>query len=292
MNNFVNSMKNFFKNKNTVTVIGVIAVLGILYWGYSSTVNKAVEPVEIPVAANKIKPGQKITEEDIKYVTVPGITVSENVVLDSYNIVGKYANLNSTVPEGSMFYSDLIVSEENLPGKWIEKVKFKEGEEAYYLNTDAVATFGNSVVPKSYIDIYMKANDENGLVMYGKLLENIKVLAVHDGSGNNVFEDSEEQLETAYLGFAVTQEYYLLLKKAQYLTDSGIELVIAPHGTNLKDIGDVAVRSEDLRDYVIAKTAQIDTDVLLSEENTEEEQETEKEQTTTGTTIPQVKPQQ
>ena len=277
MNNFVNSMKNFLKNKNTVTVIGVIAVLGILYWGYSSTIKKATNPINVPVAATKITAGKQIKSEDVKYTSVAGIQVTENVITNSGSIVGKYTNLNVTIPEGSMFYSEWLVDEEHLPGKWIENVKFDEGEEAYYLNTDAVATLGNSVIPKSYIDLYMKAIDANGLVMYGKLLENIKVLVTHDGSGNNVFDDSGETRTTNYLGFAVTQEYYLLLKKAQYLTNSGIELVIAPHGTNLKDIGDVAVRSEDLRDYVIAKTAQIDTDVLLAEENIEETTVTETE---------------
>lgn len=277
MNNFVNSMKNFLKNKNTVTVIGIIAVLGILYWGYSSTIKKATNPINVPVAATKITAGKQIKSEDVKYTSVAGIQVTENVITNSGSIVGKYTNLNVTIPEGSMFYSEWLVDEEHLPGKWIENVKFDEGEEAYYLNTDAVATLGNSVIPKSYIDLYMKAIDANGLVMYGKLLENIKVLVTHDGSGNNVFDGSGENRTTNYLGFAVTQEYYLLLKKAQYLTNSGIELVIAPHGTNLKDIGDVAVRSEDLRDYVIAKTAQIDTDVLLAEENIEETTVTETE---------------
>lgn len=275
MNNFVNSLKNFLKNKNTVTVIGVIAVLGILYWGYSSTIKKATNPINVPVAASKLSAGKKIKSTDIKYISVAGIQVSENVITNSNNLINKYVNLNVTIPEGSMFYSEWIVSEDNLPGKWVEKVDFEEGEEAYYLNVDSVSTYGNSVVPKSYIDIYMKATDENGLVMYGKLLENIKILAVHDSSGNNVFDDSENKKQTSYLGFAVSQEYYLLLKKAQYLKNNGIELVIAPHGTKLKDIGEVAVRSEDLRDYVIAKTAQIDTDTLLSEEDIVEDDTTE-----------------
>lgn len=274
MNNFVNSMKNFFKNKNTVTVIGVIAVLGILYWGYSSTINKATNPINVPVAANKLTAGKQIKSSDIKYISVAGIQVSDSVITNSGQIINKYVNLNVTIPEGSMFYSEWVVSKENLPGKWIEDVDFDEGEEAYYLNTSVVETYGNSVIPDSYIDIYMKATDENGLVMYGKLLENIKILAVHDSSGNNVFDDAEDAKQTSYLGFGVSQEYYLLLKKAQYLTQSGIELVVAPHGTKMKELGDVVVRSEDLRDYVIAKTAQIDTDTILAEQNTEETTET------------------
>ena len=52
-----------------------------------------------------------------------------------------------------------------------------------------VSTFGNSILPDSHIDIYMSARDENGNIMYGKLFSSIKVLAVHDGSGHNVFAD-------------------------------------------------------------------------------------------------------
>ena len=36
-------------------------------------------------------------------------------------------------------------------------------------------TLGNNVLPDTYIDIYMKATDENGTAMFGKLLKNIKV---------------------------------------------------------------------------------------------------------------------
>jgi len=263
MNNFMISLKKFFKNKNTVTVLGVIIVLVVLYWGYSSAVNKATAPVTVPVASNRIDPYTKITKDDIEFRKVPGITVEDNVIRKQTEIVGNYTNLNVTIPEGSMFYTEWIVTEDELPGKWIEKVNFEEGEEAFYLNVDSVSTMGNSVIVNSYIDIYMRAYNEVGLIQYGKLLENIKVLAVHDSTGNNVFDG--DKTATNYLGFAVTQEYYLLLRKAQYLEDLGVELVIAPHGTAVGELGDVAVRSQELRDYIIAQTAQIDTDILLSQ---------------------------
>ena len=35
-------------------------------------------------------------------------------------------------------------------------------------------TYGNSIYPGNYIDIYMKAINENGQLMVGKLVENIK----------------------------------------------------------------------------------------------------------------------
>ena len=36
MNNLLIGLKRFISNKNTVTVIAVIIILGLLYWGYSS----------------------------------------------------------------------------------------------------------------------------------------------------------------------------------------------------------------------------------------------------------------
>ena len=35
MNNIIVTFQRFLKNKNTVTIIGVVAVIGILYWGYN-----------------------------------------------------------------------------------------------------------------------------------------------------------------------------------------------------------------------------------------------------------------
>ena len=56
MNDFVNKLKKFFKNKNTVTILGVIIVLALLYWGYSTQVTTSVTPTQVPVAADTIQP--------------------------------------------------------------------------------------------------------------------------------------------------------------------------------------------------------------------------------------------
>ena len=111
MNNFVISLKRFLTNKNVVTVLGVLLVLVILFWGYSSSIKKETNPVSIPVAAKKINAKTKITNEDVVYTQVAGSMVSEGVIRTSYDIVGKYTNINVTVPEGSMFYREWLVEE-------------------------------------------------------------------------------------------------------------------------------------------------------------------------------------
>ena len=43
MNSVLNPLKRFVSNKNTVTIIGVILVLVLLYWGYSTQVNNILK---------------------------------------------------------------------------------------------------------------------------------------------------------------------------------------------------------------------------------------------------------
>ena len=160
MNNFVMGLKRFITNKNVVTVIGVLLVLAILFWGYTSSIKKETNPVNVPIAAKKINPKTQITSEDVTYAQVANRMVGQGVLRSSALIVGKYTNLNVTIPKGSMFYSEWIVDAEELPGNWIEQLDYESGELGYYMDVNVENTLGNNVLPNTYIDIYMKAIDE------------------------------------------------------------------------------------------------------------------------------------
>ena len=274
MNNFVVGLKRFFTNKNVITIILVLVILVVLYIGYSSSIKSKTNPVSLPVAAHTINSQTKITSEDIVYKQVANSMITENVVRYSGNIIGKYTNLNVTIPAGSVFYQDWIVAEENVPGNWIEQLDYEKGELGYYMDVDIESTLGNSVLPNTYIDIYMKATDENGTVMFGKLMKNIKVLVVHDASGKNVFADSTDVGNPAKIGFAVSQDYYVLLKKAEYLN---IDLILAPRGSTVPTENYVIVTSSTLRDYIDAQTITVEEDIVAEEikdnnESTQQEQ--------------------
>lgn len=262
MNNFVIGLKKFITNKNVVTVIGVLLVLGILFWGYTSSIKKETNPLNIPVASKKINAMTQITSEDITYTQVASRMVGEGVIRSSAQLIGKYTNINVTIPKGSMFYMDWIVEAEKIPGNWIEQLDYENGELGYYMDVNIENTLGNNVLPNTYIDIYMKASDENGTTMFGKLLKNIKVLVVHDGSGNDVFKDSTSIGSPSKIGFAVSQDLYVLLKKAEYLN---IDLVLAPRGSTVPSEDSIIVTSATLRDYIDAQTITVEEDIVEEE---------------------------
>lgn len=263
MNNFVIGFKKFITNKNVVTVLGVLLVLVILFFGYTSSINKETNPVNVPVAARKINANTQITSEDVTYRQVANRMVGTNVVRYSNNIIGKYTNINVTIPEGSVFYNEWLVSEDAVPGNWIEQLDYEAGELGYYMSVDVENTLGNNVLPNTYIDIYMKAPDENGTVMFGKLLKNIKVLVVHDISGKDIFKDPAAIGSPSKIGFAVSQDLYVLLKKAEYL--NSIDLIIAPRGSTVPSENYIVVTSATLRDYIDAQTITVEEDIIVEE---------------------------
>ena len=129
MNNLVESIKRVFQNKNTVTIIGVIVILVLLYIGYSTQINRAVNPVSVPVATQTIQPRTEITSDMVKQVDMPNISVEENVVRTKAAVVGKYSNINSVIPAGSMFYKEMLITKDDLPDAAF--IKLKSGEVPY-----------------------------------------------------------------------------------------------------------------------------------------------------------------
>ncbi|MCI5552568.1 MAG: SAF domain-containing protein [Tenericutes bacterium] len=265
MNNFVISFKRFIKNKNTVTIIGVVAVLMILYFGYRYQINKATSPVTgIPVAAVTIQPRTKITTDMVDTVSVAPILLQSNVYRTKAQVIDKYSNVNTVIPQGSMFYKDTLISESELPDAAL--IKLESGQVPYNFPVNMAMTYYNSIYPDNYIDIYMKAVNENGTLMVGKLIENVKVLAVKDSQGRHVFENSEETRTPAVLIFGVSDELNILLRKASYMSSFSVVLFPVPHGVNgaAEVTGATAVSSQTLKDFINANT--VPNDELVTPE--------------------------
>ena len=234
----------------------------MLFIGFNVTINQTVNPVSIPVAKVKIPAQTKITGDMLQIKKISKVSLTDNVVRNASLIVGKYTNINVTIPAGSMIYKEWLADEDSIPGNWIEKIDISKGEEAYYYHVDMVSTFGNSILPDSHIDIYMSAKDANGNIMYGKLFSSIKVLAVHDSAGHNVFADPTNIGSPAYLAFGLSRDNYKLLKRAEYLKGQGIDLVIEPKGQKYVSKSGTLVSSKTLQDYINNATSTVSDETI------------------------------
>ena len=259
--NFGKKVIKFLKNKNTVTILGVVLCVIILYIAYNYRVKQAISPVLVPVAKVDIQPRTVITDDMVEYIQVPPAMINNDVIRNKNDIIGNYSNYNTMIPQGSMFFDTTVISEKELPNAAL--IDVPEGKVLFNLPVNMSTTYGNAMMPGGYVDLYFKGLDENGQVMIGRLLSNIKILAVKDNSGRNVFENTEEARTPAYLFFAVDPEIHLLLRKCLYLSNMSVELFPVPNAITPEKIeGETTVNSQYIVEYINARTAFVPEDEL------------------------------
>ena len=254
-------MKNFnkfLKNKNTVTILGILLCLIILYVVYTTSINKKTALVDVYYANQTIPPKTLITEDMVSKTRVPGAFIKGTYYKNYNDIVGKYSNYNTMIAAGSIFYSDLLVSEGNLPDAVLYNTN--EGERVVSFPVDTVTTYGNSIMPGNIVDVYVKLYDNSGKLVYGEFFDNIEVLGVKDASGKNVFENTEEARVPAYVYFSLPEAKYLLFSSLNYILTNDIEVVLVPNTVKFdaKNPAAVEVTSDYLYDFVLDKIQKID----------------------------------
>ena len=249
-------LKRFITNKNTVTIIGLLLIVGILYFVYNRQIKQATNPVKVPVAKVTIQPKTLITKDMIEYIEVPSVSVKKTTLTSSQNIIGKYSNYNTMIPQGSMFFADTLITKDELPDSALMDVA--EGEVLYNFPVNMNTSYQNSIMPGSKVDIYMKATNDDHVLMVGKLLENVNVLAVKTSDGLNVFEETSERRTPAYIFFGVSPEIHILLRKASYLTNYSVVLFPVPHGTTYtNEKNEAYVSTDELKEFINAHTVNL-----------------------------------
>ena len=270
MKDFTEKLKTLLANKNTVTILGVIAGVIVLYMGYNWRVNEAVEPITVPYAKVEISSRTQITEDMIGYMSVPKgfLKKSPNMIQDAGQIIDQFAAYGVTIPANSFFYSENVMSKDKMPKTTFTDAEVKNGYTVYSLAVDLHTTYGNSICPGNYIDLYLKANDGDK-ILFGKFIESIEVLDVRDDNGDRVFESSADPRTPKQLFFAVPDDLYLLLMKSQYV-NAGIEVIPVPRNASYSEKEDdttTKVSSEYIRDFVLSKTATIPDNVVKNSNN-------------------------
>lgn len=288
MNNLSASLKKFMGNKNTVTIIGILLCVVILIIGYNRTINSKIKLTTVPYALETIQPKTLITNDMVGEMSVPEAFIKVGSYYKSKEqIVNKYSNYNTMIAKGSLFYTDLITEEKYLPDSYMYSVPTGYTVINYPVNMST--TYGNSMMPETYINVYLKAllpaaeneESEEDLIMFGKFLSNIQILAVKDSQGQHVFENTEEARTPAYMLFAVKESQHLLLRKALYLqSEYDVELLIVPNTEELPEDEtiDVVVSSKELEEFITTRTKTVEVTDLPTIEDAITDQNNEQQQ--------------
>lgn len=256
MGNILETFKRFLKNKNTVTILAVLAGIIVLWYFYNRRVNEAITTIRIPYAIKAIDTANRIENDNIGYKEITRATTKDSdIITNASELEGKYICKGTSIPKDGFFYKTQVCDAKDIPGTISEDLE--PGYALYSLPVNSRSTYGNSIEEGQYIDIYISAVTDEGRVIYGSLIDSIKVKAVKDASNKDVFWDSTAG-DTAYLIFAVPENVegqkniLLLLKMTDFDTKHSIKLepVLRGH-TYTENPGSTHVSSDELEQFIL-----------------------------------------
>ena len=261
------NLKKFFSNPNTLTFILVIVLIVIVYFFYSKLVSQAVSPIKVPYATQLITSKSEIKASMVANVSISGTftsTSGSGLAQTQGQVIGKYVNEGYQVPKFSFFYKEALTDEEtvdvnafyNLPDNYT----------IYPLEVDFNSTYGCSIMPGNYIDLYIQssyvgASGDEPQVIFQQFIKSIRVERVVDEDGFDIFSienETSETLKPKLLYFSVPIPHFELLKKAEKV-QTEIKLVPVPRNAGYSAIPEnTEIVNQAIVDLIEAETESID----------------------------------
>ena len=245
-------LKRFIGNKNTVTILGILACIATLIIGYNYRVQSAIDPINVPYAKQNIPTRTLITSNMVGKIKISKTYTKNagNLVLSEKNVVNKYVSYKTSIPKNSLFYTEQLIEAEDMPDAAFANIE--DGYTIFSLDVKDKETYFNSIRAGDYIDIYAKAVDkeDESKAVFAKLVESIRVLAVKDKKGRNIIKNKISNGSPSELLFAVKDEDYRLLMKAQFV-DLKIDLFpVIRNAEYTRQANEMSIPSEDLRTFI------------------------------------------
>jgi hypothetical protein len=248
-------MKKILRNKSLVTLVALIVCIVILFFAYRYRVNNAINAVDVPMAVRNLEAREEITEESFTTVKVAQSLLSDNVITNKTYLIGKYVNYNTFIPEGSMFYTNAVVTWNQMPDSaWAD---IQEGYTLFSLSVTTATTYGNSIYPGDKIDLYYQ-NSISGKMFLGPLIEGIEVLAVKDANGAHIFKKSADQQNAAALIFALPDEMYSVITRASYI--GGGTLIPVPRNATYNP--ETTLGNEKVIEFINTNSQYLEPDII------------------------------
>lgn len=245
------TITNILRNKNTLTILLVFAGIIGLYVVYNWRVNDAISTIQIPYAKKEISSRTKIDEEMIGLTPVPKSLLSSanNLITNALQVRDKYVNNGYTIPQYSLFYQEDILTSTGSPESQFSSLP--DNYTVFQLEVDFDGTYGNSIYPGNYIDLYVKLKTDDDKILFGRLIKGIKVLSVVSSEGNNVFDSVSEIAKPKYMQFGVPNDLFDLLRKAQII--NATIMPIPRNASYSQEERNAEIDSVYIQNYILAR---------------------------------------
>lgn len=267
MGNIITTFKRFLSNKNTVTIIGVLLGLIVLYIGYNYRIKTAVSTISVPVAKKTITGRTTITSDLITQTEILSsmVTGKNNTIIRTTNNLVNANDpfcvaIGTSIPAGGFFHTEQVVKCGSVNGNYLNNMP--DGYSPVSIPVDLHKTYGNSMLPNDYIDLYAKMTSSDGKLIYAKLVSKLKIMAVVDSKGASVFDNgvvgTPAELQFACPNVQDGVNLFMLLSKAILLGESRVELIPVPGNRNYTSTpGETRVDSNYMMNLILSYTQEV-----------------------------------
>ena len=263
MGNILNALKNMLANKNTLTILGVLLGVVALYFVYDNRVKSATNLITVYYAKQNITANTQLTEEMIGKTQVNSnlAKVSKGLITSKAKIMagsGKnaqyfYVNYDHNLTEGQLLTTDdLVAPDKRMPNK---TYNLDPELKQFDLSVDVNSTQGNSIAPGNSIDIWVQGKDPDGGIIFGRFVENLRVIDVVDSKW--ITTAGDESGSPKYLITAVDEDTWLLLKKSELLRNYKFKLIPVVRDKAYNSEEPTRVVSETIKGIIEANTSYI-----------------------------------
>lgn len=167
--------------------------------------------VNIYIAKHNIQARKQVLEKDLEIVKYPRAFLSEEIILDKNDIIGKYNVINNLIPKGSFFYQKELEKIENCADYPLSLLK--DHQNIFNINIGKIGNGINNLKVHQYVDIHLTIKNKD-LVESDKLIENVRIIALYDAK-DKLINSTDGQVHTVSL--ALDNAYINLLNKAMVL---------------------------------------------------------------------------
>lgn len=202
------------KGKKQWVVVGGVALLtgGAILLAIQVYVKHTLNLQTVYVAGHTLSPRTLITEEDIVKVDIPKAYILEDTYTGKENIIGKYTDIQGTIPAGSPFYFSMLHQASSLPDA--PTLQLKEDQAVYTLSCNGInASFESG----ERVDLFLQVEQRNDTTaISGPLLKNVRILSIQDHKGTDI-KNKESTKSANWILCAVNCEDLEVLTYAETL---------------------------------------------------------------------------
>lgn len=194
--------------KILISICCTLLIISIIFLGYWEYRKHFDNYTYVYIASHQISQRTKISGGDLLEIEVPNECITEDILIDKDEILGKYVKLSYSIPKGSFIYKTAV--EDDI--KDLANTLLMDGEINYDIYTKDVKINTANLSKNMYLDIYLTIDGKDKPIS-DLLLSDARITGLYDNNNKQIM-DYDDLSKVAIVSIAISENDIIALNKA------------------------------------------------------------------------------